>query len=408
MTNITTIEDCLELVAGLKLGPKIQIESSDVTIMHSIARQVFKGTALTDRQFALMKQKLTTYKDQFLNIDCDFDYVIEQLRQPLREIDRSKYIKIADKEDEIPLAGIDENSQWIKVRFPFKKSLIMLINDIASAENYYHRKGSHEHFYALNDLNIDLILGKFVDKGFEIDQELLDRYDDIQTIKQNKTDYIPYFDGEKIHNLNASAIHFLKKEIEEISKDNFIKVVDRSLRYGYRVDKKECVSITEKIAYRKSTAVHIPPSKHNLQETLMALYTLDRFPLVVLLDEAQALDQLDSVYKIFRDVVPSSQQAVMFRKTGYDDFNVYVKDKSLNNWVDNSTKIVYINAKKVPKVLLSSGWNPITALCFDSFNSREIEAYVGFNTDLFIAYEEHLSPFARNNRSSSYIRRYGI
>lgn len=407
MTNITTIEDCLELVAGLQLGPKIQIESSDITIMHSIARQVFKGTALTDRQFALMKQKLTVYKDQFINIDCDFDFVIEQLRQPLREIDRSKYIKICNPpEDEIPLAGIDNDQQWIKVRFPFKKSLIILINDIASAENYYHKKGSHEHFYALTDLNIDLILGKFIDKGFEIDQELLDRYNDIQKIKENKTNYIPYFDGENICNLNANAIHFLKKEIEEISKDNFIKVADRSLRYGYQVDKKECVSIVEKIAYRNSPSVHIKPSKHNLQEVLMALHTLDRFPLVVLLNENEALNQLDSVYKIFRDVVPSSQQAVMFRKTGYDDFNVYVKDKSLNNWVDNNTKIVYINAKKVPKVLLSSGWNPITAICFDSFSSREIEAYVSFNADLFITYEESLSPFA--NRSSSYIRRYGI
>jgi len=339
MTNITTIEDCLELVAGLQLGPKIQIESSDITIMHSIARQVFKGTALTDRQFALMKQKLTVYKDQFINIDCDFDFVIEQLRQPLREIDRSKYIKICNpSEDEIPLAGIDNDQQWIKVRFPFKKSLIILVNDIASAENYYHKKGSHEHFYALTDLNTDLILGKFIDKGFEIDQELLDRYNDIQKIKENKTNYIPYFDGENICNLNANAIHFLKKEIGEISKDNFTKVADRSLRYGYQVDKKECVSIVEKIAYRNSTSVHIKPSKHNLQEVLMALHTLDRFPLVVLLNENQALSQLDSVYKIFRDVIPSSQQAVMFRKTGYDDFNVYVKDKSLNNWVDNNTK----------------------------------------------------------------------
>jgi len=174
MNSIATIEDLLEAAAGMSQHPKIQLDKEDITIMHSIARQVFKGTALTDRQFALMQEKLSKYKTQFINIDCDFDYAVEQLRQPLREIDRSKYIKICNpSEDEIPLKGIDDQLQWIKIRFPFKKSIIMDVQNLSTkCEHYQHSKGSHEHFFSLTDLNIKNILDIFLDKEFKIDKEL--------------------------------------------------------------------------------------------------------------------------------------------------------------------------------------------------------------------------------------------
>ena len=67
MSNyLHTIEDCLEVIAGLSCNTSIEIEKSDKTIMYSIARQVYKGSALTDKQFALMKTKLAAYKSQFL------------------------------------------------------------------------------------------------------------------------------------------------------------------------------------------------------------------------------------------------------------------------------------------------------------------------------------------------------
>ena len=155
--TLLNIEDCLEAAAGLHHTNLVTIDNSDKTIMHSIARQVFKGTALTDKQFALMQEKLTKYKDQFENLDCDFEFIITQLRQPLRQIDRSKYIKVIDDE--------------IKVRFPFKKSLIICVNAISNHATFYrHDKGSHSHYFTFNDRNIDLVLDQFIDKDFDIDE----------------------------------------------------------------------------------------------------------------------------------------------------------------------------------------------------------------------------------------------
>src|SRR5210317_1214184 len=114
MNSIATIEDLLEAAAGMSQHFKIQLESTDITIMHSIARQVFKGTALTDRQFTLMQEKLSRYKDQFKE-SCDFDSAVKSLRQPLREIDRNKYIKLVSTPDvytDTPYESYKEKWQW--------------------------------------------------------------------------------------------------------------------------------------------------------------------------------------------------------------------------------------------------------------------------------------------------------
>ena len=96
MDNINyTIEDSLEYLVGLRKNVSFQLDSSDVSFLQSIARQTFKGTALTDRQCNVVKEKLLKYKDQFLKEDYNIDYALDYLRMPLREIDRSKYVTIA-------------------------------------------------------------------------------------------------------------------------------------------------------------------------------------------------------------------------------------------------------------------------------------------------------------------------
>lgn len=398
MTDITTIEDCLELVAGLKLGPKIQIESSDVTIMHSIARQVFKGTALTDRQCDLMKTKLSAYKDQFINLDCDFEFAISQLRQPLRQIDRSKYIRIVKKDEKRPLKNIDTNSQWFKVRFPFKKSLIMSINEISCTEGYFHQKGSHEHYFELTDKNIYTVIDKFLENGFEIEENLLSRYNEIAESISQKYNCIPHYNGINLENCAKSVETALLNEIQDISKNNFVKVADRHIRHGYSIKCPHPNNLIEKIAYRQQPLYHNDPRKTDLNFILDAIYNLDRFPLLVLIEETSALEQLYKLNNYFRDLIPKEQQAVLFRLEGTNDFNDYVKDKELNNWVDESTKIVYINTKSFPKVLLKNNWKPVSLFSFTSSFSREITAYVNFNIDLQIVHENEISPFRRYSR----------
>ena len=394
MKNVAnTIEDLLELLAGLQGNSKMQIESSDATIMHSIARQTFKGTALTDRQFALMTEKLDTYKDQFTALDYDFDQAIKNLRLPLREIDRSKYIKIVDYPDNIIYEGTDKD-KFIKVRFPFKKSDISLINEISNTDSYYHNKGEHIHYFILNENNLENIGDRFFNKDFVIDDMLKQKYLEIKNIKENPDSYLPYFEDNTIKNINSE----LKEIIEQETNIEPLKVYDRRFRYcleniNFKITDN---SLEEQIASRLDITYQSKPSIESVDNILHALYNLDRFPMLVVLESNKCEEQLYEVVNFFRDLIPSQQQSVLFREEDKESgFNQLVHDRNLNNWVDKHTKVVYINSMKLPKVLLETDWNPLCAFEYNSNNNRHVQMYVKSNCDLVVHREETTSPFAR-------------
>ena len=96
-----TIEDYIEILAGIQDtisgSNNFVIDRSDYNLVTSLARQTFRGIPLTDRQYELTKQKLLEYKTQFesnniINIEINFN----NLRMPLRSIDRSRWVKIVD------------------------------------------------------------------------------------------------------------------------------------------------------------------------------------------------------------------------------------------------------------------------------------------------------------------------
>ena len=386
MINVTTIEDLLECSANLRKAPPIKLDVSDMTIMHSIARQVFKGTALTDRQLALMQEKLTHYKDQFINLEIDFDFAIDQLRQPLRHIDRSKYIKIVE--------------DWIVVRFPFRKTEIVLVQEAATraGDGYHHQKGSHKHSFEFTECNVINLLDRFTNKEFVIDEELLEVYKDIKNIQLSPQDHVPGIFDESATNINVS--NKLKTIIDEEINNDPIKLIDRKFRYGLTdFVKRDANSLTQDIAYRKDIYVHCRPADVRLNELLTSLFDLDRFPMLVILDKEQAEDQLHSMITYYRDIIDPQEQSVLFRLEDKNaGFNQLVKDRKLNNWVDKSTKIVYISKDKLPKLLVSGEWKPQTAFAFSSSLHRIINTYIGFNCDLVVWREDSISPFREYSR----------
>ena len=102
----------------------IKVNDKDTPILSSISSQVKRGLALTDKQYELVKNKLFDKKD----ILFEHNIVVEtgtDTRLPLRQIDRSKYIRIVDTtevygQDKV-YEGHKQDWLWIKVRFPFAK-----------------------------------------------------------------------------------------------------------------------------------------------------------------------------------------------------------------------------------------------------------------------------------------------
>jgi hypothetical protein len=78
-----------------KLLYDVKIETPARSILESICQQTQKDIALTDRQYALVVEKLKPFESELDGV------LIEHIptRMPLRSIDRQKYIKIVDHQE---------------------------------------------------------------------------------------------------------------------------------------------------------------------------------------------------------------------------------------------------------------------------------------------------------------------
>lgn len=396
----TKIEDLLEIAAGLQGQAKIQLESPDVNIMYSIARQVFKGTALTDRQYALMQEKLIKYRDQFTALEYNFDVAVNSLRQPIRHIDRSKHIKIVkDCKNDLQL---DSKLDWMVVKFPFSKTLIVSItNAVTDNSTYYHAKGSHEHYFVLNEINVMNVVSEFADKNFEIEQSITDYYNDVMNVYNNPENYIPGIFNGSVKNLHDTARQNISNELGNLTKENLLLFIDRKRRYGIETvtPTPNITDLTSDIALRNTVDYLSKPSTQRFDSLIESIYMLDRFPLLVVIEENEAEVQLDQTYSAFKYIVPAEKQSVLFRLSADNNsFNEYVRDKKLNNWVDKNTKIVYINNNKLPKLVINGEWKPIAALSFGSQLNRYVDCFIKSYCDLVVFRDEMISPMRKYSR----------
>lgn len=409
--KLENIEDCLEALAGFKTNIKIVVEPVDSTILFSIARQVFRGKALTDRQLEVCQAKLVNYEPQFIDqgISNLKDCIIK-LRQPLREIDRSKYVKLENIKDD---QGVSK--AYVAIRFPFNKKTILDIEEVAirHRKEYKHTKGSHEHFFLLTENTIYDIIKTFSKKEFEIDKDLLDFYDKIRDMKENSSEYKLGVYNYKLKNCPPSLVKSIEADIGKCSKDTIGLYKDRSLLYGLQhFDDETAIDInrkynplTQKIINRSTNILFASSSIWQLNDIMQSIYEIERFPMLVVLPEKDSLNKLHLMQQSVKGIIDTKNISVMFRldndkKTNkQNEFNEYVKDNKLNNSLAIDTKIVYIiESKKLPKPVLLSEWLFKSVLYLRSFNNSKLEL-VSNESDLVIHYDEVMSQFVRFGNS---------
>ena len=408
---VNTIEDLLEILAGLKGEANIKVESSDQNLLYSMARQVFRGTGFTDRQYELTKEKILKYKDQFVNLDYDIDLTIDNLRIPLRQIDRSRWIKLVDSQG--PNRVFESTkAPFIAVRFIFQKKLINNIEAVKRSlgEGDYDKENKI-HYFPFSERAVYEIISNFnKTNNFEIQEELKEYYEKLKYMANNKEKFIPGIYGLKLKNLHQKGLEYALSTIGEPDLNNLYHYYDQKEKYGIsHVDEedleksiKSLLPLSKKIIKRKKSQVLVNNktyTKENLAEVILELY---RFPLLIVLDQNQCYDQLIQYHKAFNGIIPNESCSVLFRLDNNDEgieFNQYIKRNNLNNLVDNNTKIVYISNNKLPKPLLKSNWQPSCALlnyCGKTYGSSKTEHYLT-QLDLVIHYDETVSQWMKRN-----------
>lgn len=422
--KVENVEDLIEVLSGMVEAPKVELEDVDKTIVYSIGRQIIRGKALTDRQLNVMLDKLGYYRSKIEFIsEEDWNKSLENLRMPLREIDRSKTVTVVSTLEDLPVGLLKQikntksECPWIKIRFPFSKKTIMDLQDTLLPKfpkEYYHERGSHEWYFKLTENSVLEVINLFKNKEFEIEQDLLDSHKIIKEMSITPENYLPGIYEGKVKNLPENALKYLENDIGPLSQDNIVLYRDRAIMFGLyhfgeelRPQLNKVSVLASKIAQRKYPNVFISTKKYSLNDVAYALNELERFPLAVVVPEKNALDIIDSVYKTTRNIIPAEQQTVLFRldnKVNFT-FNQYIKENNLNNSLANNPKIVYINEnKKIPKPLLESGLEFKCTLYFGGY----VFARQHLDVDLAIHYDEVQSPHSKYGLDELRNSRFGL
>jgi hypothetical protein len=229
-----TLEDCIEILAGIQeRNGEFKIERSDYNLVNSLARQTFRGTAYTDRQHELAKQKVLCYKEQFERNGYTVDLAVEELRMPLRQIDRSRWIKIVDHQGPDRVYQSDK-APFIAIRFIFQKKLISNIDAIKRSlgEGDYNKE-EKIHYFPFSETAVYEILSNFNESNnFDIEPELKEYYEKLVDMKNNKEKHLPGIYSLKLKNLHSKNLSYALSTIGEPNLDNLSQYYDQRLRYG--------------------------------------------------------------------------------------------------------------------------------------------------------------------------------
>lgn len=397
-----TIEQLIELAVSL------DISSNDLFVLKSLDKQLKKSLPLTHKQYELARSKLIRYKHLFTeNNSVNIEQAINSTQFPLRIADKEKTIKLVESW----IVFHNHNKYSIEIKFPFNKKEISLIGQLKKSikTNLYYKQNNCHYFVYNSYAVLYEILKTFAGRNFIVDPQLLNTYEQIEFIKNNPHLYIPGIYGNTIKNLHQLTHQAIEGEIGVLTAETAIKYLDRKTRFGLEKIEfsddlskgiEQCTPSAIKIASRTGTIYHSKPDEEKIEDLLSALIELDRFPLLVILSpqisSIQVLDQLKSVHSYFSSVIDNKQQAVLFRLDNNTDstaksFNEYIKENQLNNWVDNSTKIVYINYDKLPKVILKSSWKPVASLALADLAKSAVAVYIESVCDLTILREKNFS-----------------
>lgn len=392
------VEDYIELL----VEPQYKLDRSDYSLIYSFVRQLARGLAFTDRQYDLAKQKIIDYQEQFIANGLTPLDDLDNIRLPLRKIDRSRWIKIVEHQNDSLYKAND--APFIAVRFTFQKKLISTIEAIKKAtgkDGTYDKEGKI-HYFPYSEKLLFKIIKAVENKNFELDELSQTIYNKLQTF--NKEDYVPGVYNLEIKNLHPNGIKAITEEIGKPTKDNILLYHDRSIKYGlHHVDEvtRQNESILAfKIAHRKSNAVAINNTVYSLDQLFESLSNLERFPVLFIVSGKDAYEHIVEINQHARNFIPAEETSVMFRmdNTGEGlEFNQYIKKEKINNRLDINTKLVYTIDHTVPKPLVQSEWTPKAVIVSSSGSvpttKKSLECFS--NVDLIVHYQDEVMPSYR-------------
>jgi hypothetical protein len=380
-----TVEDVLEVLAGISVNTvNIRIDSSDIKIIRSIAKQVHNGTALTDRQLDLALNKIERYRQGLELNKIDVDLVLEkkQTRLPLREVDRTQLISLTTY----------DNKPYIKVQFPFSKKLSAVWRSIV-ADVYAHLVEPSKNIKLLrySESTLYTVVTNLKEYDFELSTDVAKYYNTINDIKSNPLTYIPYIDIKDddvvVNNVSKQCEEYIESNIKD---EDFLVKIDMLKNCGIyhkspavlqKIDKETSNDLVKNMLVNNSTRFRLKPEEYGIDTIYALIDRLKQWPLLILVDDKpEYAKEIPNMVDKVLEHCSNNEVNVFFRMDSKTEignqFNQYVKDNQLNGYIDNNTKVVVITKNRIPKPLISSGWKPKTAIVASSYDYGKTSAYL--------------------------------
>lgn len=354
------------------------LPAKDRRIMLSLSRQLSQGNFLTENQAKLLVKIFHENKILIQTVEPDVVDILNNNRwtTSFRVIQRNREISI-----------VDSNPSLIKVEFTYDKRLKEKLHELnATLFGGITPIQNSGYGIQLTEDNILLLVDKFKDDEFVIDQKITNFYHEIAEIHENTKNPFTVFDLE-----NKNLKKRIEEDVGEIAQDNLVLLHDRKFRYQYTVTEK----ITEKslktdIAQRDGTKVFINSTNHSLTDVMMALKDLKRFPALVVFEghlPGENKHHLDLLAKSLENVGITDEVGIYFRFDKTEDvngFNSTVAQLQYNKPLSSTTVVAGIANNKIPKFMIKTGWKPNTVITFtNGFKNNKSYVYCS-DVDLVI------------------------
>jgi hypothetical protein len=245
MIKYTTVEDYLEVIAGLKdpvtlkksatqsffgeFEPIVSLARYDTDVLNRMSTTVNEGRALTEKQGELAVKIVVKYKRQLVAKGVDVTPVEEniQWRLPLRKMDYTRRLSVVNDR--------------IVLNFPYNTELIDELRNFRCESQGTGKwdKENKQWCFALTEYNLVWLTTWAETRQFEFDDEarrlnrlITDCEADSYAIELVLTDT-----GCEITNCPETLYDYINSNLGGFELENLVRLVDNSALLGYTVNK---------------------------------------------------------------------------------------------------------------------------------------------------------------------------
>lgn len=359
---------------------------------------------LSETEWKLMVNSRSGLCKPGLDNDSDYNALIEQLQEIIKkcknDLEEFGYKGVSSAMKNVDLANgpdeeyvelfVDGGKQVIAFSETGKADTLELkdINDGMPA-----RRFKKEFCCKPSPKNIEILVKLGLENDYKISPDLLVKYQKILEIKKERYNVVPYIDNKPV-NMCKNAQLAAQAEIGCFAANTAFKYTDRKFRYGF-VESKAIRTgnrVTDLIVNRKKPSVSINYDQGALSDIVESVADLDRFPVMVVLGKDTQVTDLNELVCSFSNHISKQDIVCLYRDAGKEKpFNKELHRLNISNKLSKNTKVVIVN-NKMPKIVLTERWKPITAISTQKhISNRDINCFISHNCDAIIYFEEKTS-----------------